>query len=804
MEYTPELCYRLESVAKTYTQSGGEKPTLALKCTSLEIPWNVRVAILGSSGSGKTTLLNTLGLLQAPDISPEMVFRYDGKTLLADGGSVRIASRKMDLLRRQEFGFIFQFHHLLSHLNNRENVATTLGIGGVSPSEHLAVPNQLLNHLNLHQHADKFPGQLSGGQRQRIAVLRAVAHDPRVVLADEPTGNLDPDNSRRVLEALVSWHERHRDDGRSRTLLLATHKPADAYEMCECFLILKDGQPLEGRLLSRDEIESAEELGRLLVPQTARESVHGDDGRPRREGPEEDAAPDPDNGRNDAVAGPRLPSLSTGGVALQDRPRGLYLAYLAWRELRGHAWSTVTSATMLLMLTVLTVVGWGLLEGKRRSMGEVLHTPLARRLDADCLLRESGAIDKQFLGEIRNARLGNGPRLADVAEGIYPWRMLDMMFLQGDESGPGEMVDHFVAGRTAVVDDSLLSLVTWRRGGQPPAFSSNNAWEIVVTSSFLEQCGYAENAQVVWLEQGPLPMPLTVKGVVDSIPGGGHFVLPDGLHQQMCSEGFIADPYVDHVLLEQLPEEKLAGIRAQLEALLDEHGLVLTAGNTSLEIHTERPPTQYLSDVWKHWGEVRRELAGTGKINEDALQIRAPEADLEVDPQWTHVTAVQPLENLGAVADGLEGMDLTVNRKYVEAIERLRRTIGPLEWILFLVVLLIGLVVWANLMLSTWQRLFQRKFEIGILKAGGMMSRHIIVVFTGEAFCLGGATSLLGIGLGIALGRFVSDRVASGWFIFTPIMGLGVFCGVVAITVAACLAGTYWICRRPPVELLDR
>jgi putative ABC transport system permease protein len=178
---------------------------------------------------------------------------------------------------------------------------------------------------------------------------------------------------------------------------------------------------------------------------------------------------------------------------------------------------------------------------------------------------------------------------------------------------------------------------------------------------------------------------------------------------------------------------------------------------------------------------------------------------VEVDPQWTHVTVeVARLDDLGTVADVMERHELTVNRRYVEAIERLRRTIGPLERILVLVVVVIGLVVTVNLVLTTWQRLQQRKYEIGILKAGGMKTRSVVAVFVGEAFAIGLATGLAGVALGYLLGTAVSSRVASGWFVFTPWMGAIVLAGALAITVLACLLGTFWIARRRPVELLVR
>ena len=239
------LCFRLRHVRKTYCAQGEEPPTIALDCASIDIPWNVRIAVLGHSGSGKSTLLNLLGMLDAPDPRGEeraAEILYDGAHCLAgatgkglsDWPAAHGAERLR--LRRQEFGFAFQVHHLLDYLDCRDNATLQLGLIGVPREERRRIARQLLQQCGMERHAHKLPSELSWGESQRIAVLRAIAHDPRVVLADEPTGSLDATNAGRVLDVLQHWQSRSAADHRNRTLLLATHNVNEAFCAMRPFL----------------------------------------------------------------------------------------------------------------------------------------------------------------------------------------------------------------------------------------------------------------------------------------------------------------------------------------------------------------------------------------------------------------------------------------------------------------------------------------------------------------------------------------------------------------------------------------
>ena len=198
-----------------------------LRGVSLELRAGERLALTGPSGSGKSTLLNCLGGVDRPD-----------------GGSIRfknLALEAMDAdalteVRRRDIGTIFQFFHLLPTLTAAENVELPLQLNGVAPAERLKRVSALLERVGVAGRAQAFPGELSGGEMQRVAIARALAHGPAVLLADEPTGNLDSRNGAIILELL-----RELSDETGTALLLVTHSGAAAH-ICHREIHLRDGQ----------------------------------------------------------------------------------------------------------------------------------------------------------------------------------------------------------------------------------------------------------------------------------------------------------------------------------------------------------------------------------------------------------------------------------------------------------------------------------------------------------------------------------------------------------------------------------
>ena len=183
---------RLERLERAFTQ--GNRRIDVLKGASASFLPGEAVALLGPSGAGKSTLLHIAGLLERPD----------GGQVLIDGIDCgQLSDNEQTRMRRMEVGFIYQFHHLLPEFSALENVVLPQLILGLSRDRAEARAKDLLGSLGLEERWDHRPAQLSGGEQQRVAIARAVANEPKVLLADEPTGNLDPHTAERVFEQLL-------------------------------------------------------------------------------------------------------------------------------------------------------------------------------------------------------------------------------------------------------------------------------------------------------------------------------------------------------------------------------------------------------------------------------------------------------------------------------------------------------------------------------------------------------------------------------------------------------------------------
>ena len=219
-----EALLALDGVTRTFEQGGTRIEVL--RGVSLELSAGEIVALVGPSGAGKSTLLHIAGLLE----------RVDGGMVVIGGEPCgRLSDDERTRLRRERLGFIYQFHHLLPEFSALENVALPQMIAGVKRGSARDRARELLASLGLEERADHRPGQLSGGEQQRVAIARALANAPRVLLADEPTGNLDHATAMGVFDQLVA---RVREAGVAA--LVATHNLELAGRM-DRVLGLEDG-----------------------------------------------------------------------------------------------------------------------------------------------------------------------------------------------------------------------------------------------------------------------------------------------------------------------------------------------------------------------------------------------------------------------------------------------------------------------------------------------------------------------------------------------------------------------------------
>jgi putative ABC transport system ATP-binding protein len=203
----------------------GDSEVKALQSASLNIYKNEYVALMGPSGSGKSTLMNLLGCLDSPTSG---VYSLNGNNV------ANMVDEELALVRNKEIGFVFQTFNLLPRLSALENVALPLVYAGIPIKARLSRAKDMLAAVGLKDRMDHKPNELSGGQRQRVAVARALVNNPSIILADEPTGNLDSKTSYEIMQLFEEIHKL------GNTIILVTHEP-DIAEHAHRIVKLKDG-----------------------------------------------------------------------------------------------------------------------------------------------------------------------------------------------------------------------------------------------------------------------------------------------------------------------------------------------------------------------------------------------------------------------------------------------------------------------------------------------------------------------------------------------------------------------------------
>ena len=221
----PTLVIKLENVWKVYQL--GKVELTALKGINLEVTPGAFVTIMGPSGSGKSTLLNMIGCLDVPT---------KGKVFLKGKDISQLSETQLSQLRGKTIGFVFLEFNLLPNLDALENVALPMVFQGASLEERIKKAKELLASVGLEERIYHQPAELSGGERQRVALARAFANDPEVVIADEPTGNLDSTTGKKIMEVLTDFHKRE-----GKTIVVVTHDPNIA-SYSEEVVNIKDGQ----------------------------------------------------------------------------------------------------------------------------------------------------------------------------------------------------------------------------------------------------------------------------------------------------------------------------------------------------------------------------------------------------------------------------------------------------------------------------------------------------------------------------------------------------------------------------------
>lgn len=223
-----ELALKVEGLTKSFEMGG--RTVDVLRGIDLEVGVGERIAIVGQSGSGKSTFLHVVGTLDHPSA---------GRVFLHGSDAFARADAELDTLRNRHIGFVFQFHHLLPDQDAVHNVMIPALISGMRQPEARDRASSLLERVGLADRMDHRPGELSGGEQQRVALARALVQGPKLLLADEPTGNLDPDTAAEMLDLMLSLNEEQ-----ETTLLVVTHSLALA-ERFPRQLALENGQFVE-------------------------------------------------------------------------------------------------------------------------------------------------------------------------------------------------------------------------------------------------------------------------------------------------------------------------------------------------------------------------------------------------------------------------------------------------------------------------------------------------------------------------------------------------------------------------------
>ena len=221
----PSVIVQIRNLRKTYDE--GDRRLCVLDGVSLEIAEGKCFAVVGASGSGKSTMLNLLSGIDSPD---------SGRILIDGIDITALSDTQLTLFRRDHIGIIFQFFNLIPTLTVIENVTLPKELSGSRHKAAAARARELLGQVGLADRADTLPDKLSGGEQQRVAIARALLHEPKIVLADEPTGNLDDDTGRQVMQLLLRLT---REAG--KTLIMATHS-AEILQYADRVCRIHDGQ----------------------------------------------------------------------------------------------------------------------------------------------------------------------------------------------------------------------------------------------------------------------------------------------------------------------------------------------------------------------------------------------------------------------------------------------------------------------------------------------------------------------------------------------------------------------------------
>lgn len=729
------VCFKILSLKKSYKDGDGE--IVALNSVSAEIPWGASIGIVGHSGSGKSTLLHLLGLLDVPD----SINNKNGQSLNSDityfGGNKELNyikkgnenfanSLEGDNLKQRHFGFIFQKSHLCSHLNVIENVSMTMMLDGGEKKIREERALELLQWVGLENKKYKFPKDLSGGEQQRIAVIRGICNSPRVVFADEPTGNLDKDNATIVLNLLNHWRN-HGTESEPRTLVLVTHNLEDAFHYCDHFLILKSGKINQDKVYSKTEISTLNDLQNLVATPSA-------------------------DGININKKPPEFVQIKDGDISVKD------FVSLAWKDLfrSDHFESTFSNLLIIFGVLILALVGVGFYEGQSKLYNK-LNNPEARMIVVDnTSLGSTGSIDDNVLKEIYALKLKNGSQaIVSQPDGVIRWNLVRLDFYQGLNNNPPE---YRVDGRTVINEDPVVKAL-FNEGFNP------DKAEIIVTKNFMkEDCKLPLTSPNIWMNYKNLPVPLKVLKVVDSLPSGFKFLIHDNLYQNIINENLDSELDLNFIMVNNVPDNIRFDLGILLQPIIkkeylepisfesDHMILKLSKGRKRSVDELNRIAKSIIIVI-----ENNPDLLNKSKnLKKGLLTIEIPSAVPDDKPKnilYSRASIfIKSIDDCEEINGLLRKLNLIpVDESNLDLLKFFNGIIKPLSNMFFLFGIISFAVGIFNLLVSMWQKIKQKTAEIGIIRSGGGTASLLYKLFAFEGFMIAFLVSIPGVFIGYVI-----------------------------------------------------
>jgi putative ABC transport system ATP-binding protein len=815
-------------VFQIYTAKKHFGPTKALgiECpedTPLKIYRGATTAILGLSGSGKSTLLNLLALLEDPDTGSR--FFYNS----VDNGSepldcAKLSNREKTELQNREFGVAFQDGHLIGHIGVTDNIALPMSSAGAAQHTADQVSDSLISNLNLKHRQSARPKELSGGEYQRVAIARAMSHNPKVIFVDEPTGNLDTDTSRIVMDMLHTWREK----SEANTLILVTHDIQQAYNYADQFIILKDGG-VEHRF-SKAELDSPEwrearkldstAESRSVLLQLLDTSIEKAD----------DVAINFQVWNHKTHFWRRIGYVFWYGLRdlfpIKIRPFNPSVFLTTLRD-------TIFSALTILSITMLVAVlllGYGIFHGVNRYQHEVQkHDIRANRLIVEIEASSTvSEIDEELLTrletdlkqiKVKSGRIG---RILSVlpgvqnkgsshlaVEGIYGFSSTQLFVYRFDRDS-----DSIGAlGSTVQPNSPLLSRLTYKRKKlQHNPIADYNTEGVIVKESWLK-------ARLKWDKESP-PENLIIQygretggtsreelpllAVVDDLPDGVFLISPGCWHQirdrrwksnYRAANLTVPQEVEAESLAQQIqdaiqPFEKSATVRLQKS----------TDGRQLISIASGR------DGGWRklYWENLiyKRRVKPLLEEAEIAAQVRfeltlETAGDEAILSRLTYVNAAVYLIDIGVVGEVARtiresearlGVDAYVENVY----KRIHQTTQLSALILGVIAVCAFFLSTTNIFLMFYQTVLRKRHEIGILKAFGSSKSRIASIFFVESFYVSFLGCVFGLFLVMYAGNWVGETLAKIYELSTQADRLFYLdwriVGVILVTVLLCCA----------------